>query len=152
MASCNGDGKCLSQCMCECYNEDTGEYYDECTCKHKEHTGGYCPSNCCIAIDCRNYKYCNEKRPEWVLSINNGMCFNCAVQMGNHTLTTQIEECCICYESAIMLVLKCNHKVCNDCWYKITKSWIDNKIDYAPLCPLCRNLNSWDYYNGPATE
>ena len=55
MTSCNKNGECLIQCECECYNEETNKYNNVCTCGHREHNG-YCPSICCIPIECRNYK------------------------------------------------------------------------------------------------
>jgi hypothetical protein len=70
------------------------------------------------------------------------MCVNCAVQMGPHTYTNQVEECCVCLETKIMLILKCNHKVCNDCWYNITNEGSESD-EHNPLCPLCRNSNDW---------
>jgi len=142
MSSCNGD--CLNQCECECYNEETEEYNEVCVCGHREHNG-YCPSNCCNPVECRNYKFCNIKQPKWVSNCHNGMCMNCDIQMGKHKYTNQIEECCVCLENKIMITLKCNHTVCNDCWYKITKKGFgdDEPEEYNPLCPLCRNLNDW---------
>ena len=92
-------------------------------------------SNCCIPLECRNYIYCNVKQPKWVALCNNGMCMNCAIQMGKHTYTNQVEDCCVCFEKKVMVILKCNHKLCNECWYNITK--VDS------LCPLCRNFNNW---------
>ncbi len=56
MSSCNGNGECLTQCECECYNEETDEYNEVCVCGHREHNG-YCPSNCCVPIECRNYRF-----------------------------------------------------------------------------------------------
>ncbi len=141
MSLCNGNGECLNQCECECYNEETDEYNEVCVCGHREHNG-YCPSNCCVPIECRNYKYCNVKQPKWVSFCHNGMCMNCAVQMGKHTHTNKVEDCCVCLENKIMIILKCNHKVCNDCWYNITKEGFGNN-EHNPLCPLCRNLNDW---------
>jgi len=141
MTSCNGNGECLIQCSCECYNEETDEYNKVCSCGHREHNGN-CPSDCCIPIECRNYKYCNVKQPKWVSECHNGMCMNCAVQMGKHIFTNQVEDCCVCLENKIMLILKCNHKICNDCWYNITKEGFGNN-EQKPLCPLCRNLNDW---------
>jgi len=40
--------------------------------------------------------------------------------------TTKKEECCVCYYTTNMALLKCNHDVCFDCVIKINK------------CPLCR--------------
>lgn len=145
MTSCKGNGECLTQCECECYNEETEEYDEICVCGHRQHNG-YCPSNCCMLVECRNYKYCNVKQPKWVSNCHNGICSWCAVQMGKHIYTNQLEDCCVCLENNIIVILKCNHKVCNDCWYKITNKGFDDEEDckkYKPLCPLCRNLNSW---------
>ncbi len=144
MTSCDGTGHCLIllQCDCECYNEETKEYNELCICGHREHNG-YCPSNCCILFECRNYKFCNVKQPQCILWCDNGMCRGCAVQMGRHTITNIIEECCVCLENKNMIILKCNHKVCNDCWYNITNDGFDTDERKPPLCPLCRNLNDW---------
>jgi len=98
MSFCNGE--CLTQCECECYNEETDEYNELCVCGHREHNG-YCPSNCCMPIQCRNYKYCNEKIPKRVLVCHNGMCINCAVQMGKHIYTDEVEDCCVCLENKL---------------------------------------------------
>ena len=37
------------------------------------------------------------------------------------------------------------YKVCNDCWFTITKKGFgnDDVDEYKPLCPLCRRLNDW---------
>ena len=135
MTFCNKNGECLFECVCECYNE-------VCICGHRDHNG-YCPSICCIPTECRNYTYCNVKLPKWVSKYHNGMCINCAVQMGSHKTTDIIDDCPVCLDNKIMIILKCNHKVCNNCWYNITKVGFDEQ-DYKPLCPLCRNLNDWN--------
>jgi hypothetical protein len=70
------------------------------------------------------------------------MCVNCAIQMGKHSFTNQVEDCCVCLENKLMLILKCNHRVCNDCWYKITEKGFGTN-DQTPFCPLCRNVNDW---------
>ena len=109
-----------------------------CDCSPKEEEEEVCVS---ITIECRNYKYCNEKLhlPKWASFGPNGMCTTCAIQMGKHTYTNKVENCCVCLENKRMIMLKCNHTVCNDCWYNITKDGVDqNKYS---LCPLCRRLN-----------
>ena len=136
------NGECLIQCECECYNEETDTYNEVCTCGHRYHDG-YCPSNCCNPIECRNYAYCHVKQPKWVSNCHNGMCVNCAVQMGKHTYTNQLEECPVCLEHTTkMIILKCSHKVCNDCWYHITKRGVSDEYT-PPLCPLCRRVVDW---------
>lgn len=142
MAICSGDGNCLLQCECECYDPTTYIYDEICSCGHRDHNG-YCPSECCNAIKCRNYKYCNKILPKWVIACHNGMCINCAIQMGKHTVSDIIQECSVCFDSKCMLILYCNHKICNDCWYKITLRWFYYG-EQLPLCPLCRNKNCWE--------
>jgi len=160
MTLCNGDGECLIQCSCVCIKEvcicghrdhDNDEcfpdycscecYKEVCICGHRDHNG-YCPSNCCTLIECRNYKYCNIKLPQWVLWCSNDMCINCDIQMGPHETTNELEDCCVCLEHKIMIILKCNHRICNDCWYKISKEGFGND-ERKNLCPLCRNINDW---------
>jgi hypothetical protein len=132
--TCNGE--CLIQCGCDCYNEETDTYDDVCVCGHRAHNG-YCPSDCCVPVECRNFKYCQTKQPKWVSLCHNGMCINCASQMGKHVYTNTVDECCVCFEHKNMLILKCNHTICNDCWYIITKE--------KHLCPLCRSSSDWTW-------
>jgi len=139
---CNGNGRCLIQCDCECYDEKTYEYHETCLCGHRNHNG-FCPSTCCEPFKCRNYKYCESIMPKWVGICHNGMCINCAIQMGKHNVSDIVEDCCVCLDSKYMLILNCNHKICNDCWYKITLRWFCFG-EQQPLCPLCRNKNYWE--------
>jgi len=112
MSLCNGNGKCLTQCQCKCDKI--------CICGHIDHNG-YCPSKCCIPSNCRNYTYCNVRQPKWVSDIHNGMCMNCAAQMGPHTITDNIFECPVCLENKNIIILNCNHKICNECCYNYRK-------------------------------
>jgi len=140
MSSCNGDGKCLTQCECKCYNEETDEYNEVCVCGHREHNG-YCPSKCCRPIKC-SYKYCNIKQPEWVSWCYKGLCVNCSIQIGDNNLHfpfSEVGDCCVCLENKTMIILRCNHIICDDCCYSITKEGFNNEQNL--LCPLCRNLN-----------
>jgi Zinc finger, C3HC4 type (RING finger) len=136
MASCKGDGSCLNQCVCECYNKRTGKYHKVCKCGHRKHNE-YCPSDCCIPLKCRNYKYCNDMHPKWFLNCHNGMDMNCAMQMGPHVVTTYIRQCYACKMNKQMITLKCEHNICSDCWYNITSN------EGKHRCPLCGKENHW---------
>lgn len=116
MFRCSGNGECINPCVCEIPCEN-----------------GYCKSDCCALIKCRNYKFCKTKLPQRY--IINGIDIGCAIKMGPHFETKKINTCCVCMENKQMLVLKCRHEICNDCWYIIS-----NK---SPICPLCRNKNSY---------
>jgi hypothetical protein len=74
---CNGDGSCLEQSD------------NKCKCNRIHLIGGssifdnYCPKECshnCHLIECRNFKRCGQKRPQWLLNCNKGMCTDCAVE------------------------------------------------------------------------
>jgi len=117
MSECKGDGECL-----------------------KQKGNSYLPSNCCHPIECRNYKYCNNKLPKLVLDANNGMCINCAVQMGNHITTDDIRICHICSENKKMIKLNCGHRICNDCWFKHSSPI---KKNFNWQCPFCKENNGW---------
>jgi hypothetical protein len=110
---CTKNGECLIQC------------------RHKLHNG-YCPSDCCSPIECRNFNYCRTRLPKWVADRNNDMCTNCSARMGHHTYTDQVTECCVCSEKS-MIVLTCKHTICNDCWYMIVAQYNDTPLK----CPLC---------------
>jgi hypothetical protein len=103
MSSCEGHGECLNQCECYCYKEGTEEHDEKCVCGHREHNG-YCPSDCCTTIECRNYKYCNNKLPEWVSFCYEGMCTDCDIRIWEHKYTKQVENCCICLNDEIMII------------------------------------------------
>ena len=127
MPSC--DYSCAVQCVCECIELDV------CICGHREHYN-YCPVKCCVLVKCRNHKYCKAIIPKWVSGCRNGLCLDCFIQMGEHTITYKKGHCCVCLERVFLLELKCNHKVCNDCWYNIT-----NKVYNNISCPIYRNPN-----------
>lgn len=139
MQPCNGN--CLNQCVCDCYDEETEVYDEICTCGHRSHDG-YCPSDCCEPVKCRNFAHCGEKHPQWCLYCHNGMCMGCAIQMGPHEYSIETDDCCVCLENKRMLILKCNHRVCTDCWFTITKYDDDNENNNQS-CPLCRGVNKW---------
>ena len=136
MTTCNKNGECLQQCYCTCYNKQTYIYNEICNCGQREHEG-YLPSNCCYTQECRNYKFCKQKRPKWLLNINNNLCSNCAFKLGPHKITELMDECPVCLEKKNLIILDCNHSICNECWYKTTI-----KIN-KPICPLCRSMNDW---------
>lgn len=112
---CDGTGHCLTKWDCE-------------KCKLVV---------CCSLVECRNYKNCKSKQPQWISNCYDSMCVKCFLQLGQHIYTNQVEECCVCFENKNMLILQCKHKFCNDCWFNITKTDL-----YKPTpCPLCRSYN-----------
>jgi len=67
---CNGDGKCIKQCL------------------HKPHLSsqygavGYCPSSCvhkCVPQKCLFWSSCKQKRPKYILDGSKGQCFECRI-------------------------------------------------------------------------
>lgn len=152
--TCEGDGACLDECYCRCVDEETDEYDDECTCGHREHEGDICPIACCVPVSCRNYKHCNELLSQRVAWCHNGMCINCAVQLGPHksivlTPSEESKECPVCLATCdeAILQLQCGHFICNECWFAITARTYDNEEDDTrPTCPLCRSANGWGDY------
>jgi len=133
--SCSGNGICINNCECYCKNI--------CTCGHYEHNG-YCLSKecSCVLQECRNIKFCKTKMPQWILDCHNGLCDKCLVQMGNHIKTNIVQECPICFEDKRMIKLQCNHFLCNECWYSITKEVLSKEnIEEYVECPICRSKN-----------
>jgi hypothetical protein len=141
-SKCDSDGSCIVQCLCECYNEEIDKYNEICVCGHREHNG-FCYSLCCNPIECRNYKYCNQKLPKWILNCFSGLCSDCAINLGAHKLTNTIDNCPVCFENKSMIKLKCKHLVCNDCWYIIANKKNEDYTQALATCPLCRNINDW---------
>ncbi len=85
---------------------------------------------------CRNYNYCQAICTKWSTENNQQLCVQCTFQLGDHIYTNQIEECCVCFNKQPMLILPCEHQICNDCWFKITAR-------KTKSCPLCRNYNQF---------
>jgi hypothetical protein len=52
-----------------------------------------------------------------------GMSVACVAQMGPDKITDQSEECCICLENKKMIMLECNHKICNDWLWSCNRIW-----------------------------
>jgi len=96
--------------------------------------------------------------PRWLADIKRGKCGKCDIQFGRHHLTDKIEECPVCLVEKKMIELKCDHLICADCWYTITKyenedyydedddliesTMVDYERNLKCRCPLCRNKNS----------
>lgn len=139
---CHGKGECLKQCICKCHDKQ-GNMWLVCKCGHRQHCG-WCnttPFKCCAPRECRNFKYCNVKLPQYLFESNHGMCVECISQMGEHTMTIVMDECSVCLENKYMIKLMCDHMLCNECWYIITRDALASNV-YAK-CPLCRHVNSW---------
>ena len=51
-------------------------------------------------------------------------------------LTTDEQECCICFETKLLVITECNHTVCKEC---------GSKIETCPLCRKSVNLGKYDY-------
>ena len=136
---CNRDGKCLYQCDCDCYDENTGEIL-ECICGHQQHgNDGYCPSECCVPVKCRNPE-CLQKVPQWYLNDHNGLCVECVNRVNGATpdgvnRIEEIEECYCCLERKPRLEFKCNHNICKECWYRLN-AYI---ITVDPVCLRCKD-------------
>lgn len=93
-------------------------------------------------IECRNFDYCKNKMKFWILKDYKGLCDECYIQMGDHYLTNNIMECPICLNDLEMVKLKCNHEICNNCWYEISlAATLDETKNFVPECPLCRGKN-----------
>lgn len=117
--SCSGDGMCIQQCI------------------HKRHNG-YCPSNCqynCQPVECHNFFFCGQKRPQCILSCRNGICGDCKYSYGKMKKLNVKGDCCVCIEHKEMIELSCNHTICLECW----KQMSDTPKNGPLKCPLCRN-------------
>ena len=76
MEKCNG--RCLTYCVCTCYQFELLMYYEECVCGHREHEGQFMckPQDaCCDLIRC---PMCEVPLPMYLLEANYGTCCNCA--------------------------------------------------------------------------
>ena len=152
MSTCDGNGWCLTQGSCArtgnlqpCSYSDCSD--DDCVCANDDKQcntckrGGYdCPSACihdCKGVECRNYIHCGKKDPQFLLDCHRDQCINCDTMSGMTTYTKLVEECCVCYEMKRMVLLKCNHTVCTDCWWSISNVREHRK------CPICRKKNDW---------
>ena len=149
MTSCKGRGDCIQQCICICFEDEDHDIPSEvCSCVHRNHThliGGttecdiYCQTEClhnCHLVECHNYRFCKQKRPQHILDCHNGMCMDCAIMIGKIKFLNEKDDCPICMENKDMIEISCgNHKVCLDCW----KQMSETPDRPNPLsCPLCR--------------
>jgi hypothetical protein len=147
MSSCPGDGQCLRQCCCGCFDEETDVPLEVCTCGHRHHEkviGGseefdiYCKPNCphnCVLTECHNFRYCQKKLPKWILDIKNGMCDHCEIMIGKITFTNTQDTCPICLDTKEMIKISCEkHTLCLECWTTLSKTDRPEPMK----CPLCR--------------
>jgi len=73
MDTCTGNGTCFKEC------QHPGV-------KHPKFFGGtsrrdaYCKESCqynCQLQECKQYRFCLQKRPQHILDLNKGICLNC---------------------------------------------------------------------------
>lgn len=153
MSVCQGRGECFQQCCCSCYDDAEYEIPSAiCSCGHRNHEkliGGegecdiYCQTDCphtCVLIECKHYKHCGGKYPEWYLDCHRGKDVNC--DMIPFDFLDEKDECPVCYDEKYMVKMKCNHTVCLQCLYAIYKTTDDTNeltnMNDTSKCPLCR--------------
>jgi hypothetical protein len=131
---CNYNGKCINFCYCFCLNKNN------CICRHTLHNKdsnyyyGYCPSNHCKLINCKNFNYCHLKRPMY--------CNFCAIYLNDFSNLDIITKCNNCLKSDYIVLLKCNHKICYNCVVNYSKC-----NDCNNIFPFCRvNNKSCKYH------
>ena len=59
----------------------------------------YCQTDCphkCVLIECKNYKHCGGKCPQWYLDCHRGQNVNC--DMNPFDFLDEKEECPVCYD------------------------------------------------------
>jgi hypothetical protein len=151
MSNCEGKGTCYEHCACECYDAETDEDYEVCSCGHRIHKLKYCRKDPCVHncefIKCKNFDICGISTPEWDMKNHPGgevgLCFECWAYRGKLKKTPTMDECGICLEDKILVELSCHslHKICIDCWDKSIHS-----KKYPSICPLCRKtIGSWKF-------
>lgn len=178
MNRCYGDKRCLNLCICECneecvcghrehngictyhycecycntYNEKTHEYVDfECKCGHRSHNG-ICyleRSPCCEPIKCLNYIVCKSVFLYDHQMPNFPFCTKCFNDMGKFKYSDFIKKCNICNENKNILLLECNHEICNECWiFSIYYSPKNNSFNFNSNsnCPFCIECEQKENY------
>jgi Ring finger domain len=116
MSSCCGNGECLKQVKMNVYSRTN--------CSHN-----------CNLIECHNFKLCKQKRPQWVLDCDNGMCKYCAIIIGRIKFLDKKDDCSICIEYKDMIEVNCGHTFCIECWKHLSES---EHTSHPLKCPLCR--------------
>ena len=96
-------------------------------------------------VECRNILHCHQKIPIWDFKRQIGLCIDCVIQMGPHTVTNIEEECPVCLDIKRIIYLECKHSICTQCWYEIANKWFtDATVVNSPSCPVCRHKNDWN--------
>ena len=134
---CEGNGGCLKECNCihlkgtsdcNCYAYDHGHLKSDKT--------RYCiiDRECkfrCVLKDCKNFIYCKEEYPEYLLYKN--QCNNC--DAFKVTFTNKKDNCFICFEDKYLIETECKHTFCMGCLININA---DKNDVYDNPCPVCR--------------
>lgn len=138
---CKNNGICINYCFCNCTKN--GEIdHNICSCHHKNHHKnenyyyGFCPSNHCKLIQCINFKYCNLKRPQYELKLNNKYCNFCSIYLNKYLKLDIIQYCNHCKINENLVLLKCNHKICYNCLVNEKKC-----IQCKNIFPFCKRNN-----------
>lgn len=129
---CHNNGECIQYCNHSHISHKSGENFNY----------GYCPSGHCNLIKCKNYKYCNMKRPQLELNFNCGYCNFCSIYLNHFILLDITEKCIYCSKIDNLAILDCGHKTCYNCIVNMSKCQYCKNI-----YPFCINNNRTCYYN-----
>ena len=131
MTDCKGRGYCIEQCFGRGHKNHLKEISGR---KEYDYCKTICHHNCQL-VECHNFRMCGQRRPQWVLDANNGMCIDCAVHYGKIKFLDVKADCPICLEHKDVILISCgNHTVCIACW----KTWCDSVTQAPVTCHLCR--------------
>jgi hypothetical protein len=83
-------------------------------------------------VECRNFKYCANKVPKWILTIQQNMCIHCLTKIGPLEFLDEIKECFVCFDIKKVVKVRCGHTFCLECWINWSK--VQDKILDCPLC------------------
>lgn len=90
----------------------------------------------CELVECHNYRMCGQKRPQWLLKCDNGMCKDCAIMIGKIKFLDLKDDCPICFNNKDMIEISCGkHNICLECW----KEWAEKSTQIPLTCHFCRN-------------
>jgi hypothetical protein len=136
MNGCSGKGECFEQ-TCGCKNEGEDQEFDVCDkfdCTIKYSRKDSCLHGCELK-ECHNYRFCGQKRPQYILNTHGDLCVDCTMMIGKIEFLDVKGDCPVCLEHKDIIQIPCeNHRLCLKCWI----SWSNKTKQYPLTCPLCR--------------
>ena len=147
MPHCQGNGQCLEECSCRCFDRRHQNSWKFCVCGHANHESSCVPTRCekgCTLKPCFNYRFCDVKTSQRVLNNYNGLCIYCWKYFGKIFPTNNFKKCTMCQEEKMVLNTKFKiMEICFECFEDMVDNSPESLIEHDAILRYVENKENF---------